>query len=100
MRQVALAGEADLHDDVDQLLFHEAGRGGNVIGPRVRTATFHLTPLHRQIDLDAAGIADHQLEPGAENVVVKRGELDGDRAGAGRADQSLSAARIREGLGR
>ena len=60
----------------------------------------HLAALHRQRDLAAAGIAHHQLEPGAQQIVQHHREVARRGAVAARADDQLGRQRVLEVLHR
>ena len=66
---------------------------------RIGAAAFDLAALHREIDVRAAAIAEDDLEPGAEHVVVEHRILHRRRACAGGADGGDALLGVLERLG-
>ena len=100
VRQVGILAEGRLRDDVDLLLLDPALALRLDAGPVDAADAVELAALHRQHDLGGAGIAGHELDVGAEHVLVEVGEDIELAARAGAAERDRLLEEVLPGLHR
>jgi hypothetical protein len=83
----------------DQFLFDHVRRHREVARPRIGGTAFHFAALHGDVDVAAVGIAEDDLDLGADDIVEHRRHLDRDRSGLGRANRGFARHQVGEGLG-
>ena len=100
VRQVRRLLEALLQDDVDLVPVEPRPRAALDAAPRPAEAAVDLALLHGVGDVVAAGIAQHQRDLGAGQVLRQKREAPGIVQKAGRAERGLGLEQVGESLDR
>ena len=98
--ELGIALRVLLRQHLDLALLEPGRIGRRHARPALAAAALHLAALHRQIDLPRAGIAGHDLELGAEQVLEQFGEVAGRCAVRRGADDQLLLEHLGEALHR